>query len=461
MKSDENRYTRAMAGFIAGLRFADIPQEVLDRIKLLILDALGCAIFGAHLEWSRILRETLIAVDATPACTVWGTSARLSAPHAALANGTFVQSFELDDVHREGVLHVGAVALPPLLAIAEMRRPMTGREFLRAAVAGYEIGPRVGMCMGPQHLVQGWHSGATVGVFSAAASAAAALCLDSGKTVHALGIAGTQASGLMAAQFGSMVKRMHAGRAAQSGLYAGLLAERGFTGITDVFENRYGGFCTTFSASEDHFNRDALISGLAERYETLRISLKLYSCVSTNHTSLDALRMIGERRRLNVKEIENITVRCSRATLEHAGWNYRPDGITAAQLNLSFCIATLLLEGDVFVDQFSEQSIRDPARIALAGKVRVQEDTEITVRGAKFRHMVNVTVQFTDGMIVSETVTAPRGSEENFPAADMIIDKFRKLTARLPRERAERLEHLVLDLENLGDCSELAQALAF
>jgi aconitate decarboxylase len=459
MESEDNRYTRAMAGFIAGLRFEDIPEEVVDRIKLLILDAFGCAIFGARLQWSRILRETLTAVDATPECAVWGTGARLSAPHAALANGTFVQSFELDDVHREGVLHVGAVALPPLLAIAELRA-MTGREFLRAAVAGYEIGPRVGMCMGPQHLVQGWHSGATVGVFSAAASAAAALNLDSGKTVHALGIAGTQASGLMAAQFGSMVKRMHAGRAAQSGLYAGLLAERGFTGITDVFENRYGGFCTTFSASEDRFNREALVSDLASRFETMRISLKLYSCVSTNHTSLDALRNIGERRRLDIGDIETITVRCSRATLEHAGWSYRPEGITAAQLNLPFCIATLLLEGDVFVDQFSEQAIRDPARIALAGKVDVQEDPEITARGAKFRHMVQVTVQFTDGTALSETVAAPRGSEQDFPATDAVIDKFRKLTAHIPRQQAARIGQLVLNLEELADASELAQALA-
>jgi 2-methylcitrate dehydratase PrpD len=297
-------------------------------------------------------------------------------------------------------------------------------------------------------------------VFSAAASAAAALHLDSGRTVHAQGIAGTQASGLMAAQFGSMVKRMHAGRAAQSGLYAALLAERGFTGITDVFENRYGGFCTTFSASEDRFNRDALISGLGERYETMRISLKLYSCVSTNHTTLDALRNIGERRRLDTARIEKITVHCSRATLEHAGWKYRPEGITAAQLNLPFCVATLLLQGDVFVEQFSDEAIRDPARIAVAGKVDVIEDPEITSLGAKFRHMVKVTVLFSDGAELSETVSAPRGAEQDFPAANIVIDKFQKLTAQIPREQATRITDLVMNLEQVADASELAQALA-
>jgi 2-methylcitrate dehydratase PrpD len=432
---------------------------VIERIKLLMLDAFGCAIFGAELPWSRILIGTLAGLDSTASCAVWGTGQRLSAPHAALANGALVQSFELDDVHRQGVLHVGAVTLPPLMAVAEMGRGITGPEFLAAAVAGYEIGPRVGQCMGPEHLVQGWHSGATVGVFAAAAAAASALHLSHGQVIHALGIAGTQSSGLMAAQFGSMVKRMHAGRAAQSGLYGALLAEQGFTGITDIFENPYGGFCTTFSRSTDRFDQTQLTADLGARYETTRISVKLYACVSTNHTSLDALRKIRERRPFGPEEVASITVHCSRATLEHAGWPYRPEGITAAQLNLSFCVATLLIEGDVFVQQFSEEAIRDPIRISLARKVQVIEDPEITRRGAKFRHMVRLTVRLKDGSEYSETMEAPRGSETQFPEQDIVIGKFEKLTRRSP-DRARRIRELVLNLEQCGDATELARALS-
>src|SRR5256886_15009873 len=158
-----------MAEFVAGLQYERIPADVRERLKLLILDALGCALYGAELEWCRILRRTLQAVDKAGECRVWGTNERLSAPHAALANGTQVQSFELDDVHRAGVLHVAAVVLTPLLAVAELKRGLTGKEFLAAAAAGYETGPRVGLCMGPEHIGQGWHSGATVGVFAAAA----------------------------------------------------------------------------------------------------------------------------------------------------------------------------------------------------------------------------------------------------------------------------------------------------
>ena len=216
----DNVHTRKIAEFVSRLTYEQIPAAVRERIKLLILDSLGCAIYGADLEWCRILRDTLEAIDATRTTSIWGTDRKLSSVHAALVNGTQVQGFELDDVHRTAVLHVGAVTLPALIAVAESHAQLSGRDFLTAAVAGYEIGPRVGLCMGQEHIGQGWHSGATVGVFSAAAGAARALSLDADATVHALGIAGTQSSGLMAAQYGAMVKRMHAGRAAQSGLYA-------------------------------------------------------------------------------------------------------------------------------------------------------------------------------------------------------------------------------------------------
>jgi aconitate decarboxylase len=456
-----NDYTRGIADFVAGLGYDDIPREVIERMKLLILDSLGCAVFGAELPWSRILIETLSAVDSTPGCTIWGTGRKLSAPHAALVNGTLVQGFELDDVHRVGVLHVGAVTLPAVLAAAELRPGMTGRDFLTAAVAGYEIGPRVGMCMGPEHIGQGWHSGATVGVFSACAGAAAALRLTPDQTVHALGIAGTQSAGLMAAQFGAMVKRMHAGRSSQSGLYGALLAERGFTGIVDVFENEYGGFCTTFSRSLDRFDRAELTSELGERWETMRIALKFYACVGSNHTTLDALRKMRARHPFGPNDIERIVVHGSRVTVDHVGWPYEPQGLTSAQLNLPYCVAILLLDGDVFVDQFTEAMVADPERIAVSRLVEVREDPTITARGKAFRHMVRVEVALRNGMRLEETVEAPRGSEHSFASADEVIGKFRKLASRrIPDSQVERIVDAVIGAERLADSGQLARLLA-
>ena len=456
----QNPHTRRIAEFVSQLRYEQIPAAVRERLKLLILDSLGCAIFGAELQWCRILRETLEKSDKTRDASIWGTDRNLSSLHAALVNGTQLQGFELDDVHREGILHVGAVTLPPLIALAETQAQLSGQDFLAAALAGYEIGPRVGLCMGPQHIGQGWHSGATVGVFAAAAAAARALALDAEKTVHALGIAGTQSSGLMAAQYGAMVKRMHAGRAAQSGLYAALLASEGFTGIPDVFEAPYGGFCTTFSRSQDRFDRAALSTGLGERYETMRVSLKFYACVGSNHTTLDALTDIRKRHPFTATEIDRIVVHASQVTVDHAGWPYRPEGLTAAQLNLPFCVATLVLTGDAFVDQFTPDCINDRARIELSRRVQVVHDPAITARGAAQRHQVHVEVHFRDGSVEHETRDAPRGSEQNFASDAQIIEKFCKLThATMSGQQQNALIEAVLRLEQLPDCRAMIEQL--
>jgi 2-methylcitrate dehydratase PrpD len=455
-----NTHTRAIADFVSGLEYSAIPDEVRTRLKQLVLDSLGCALFSAHLPWSTILQDTLGALDTTRAVTVWGTDRKLSAPHAALVNGTQVQGFELDDVHRHGVLHVGAVTLPALFAVAE-KSDLTGRDLLTAAVAGYEVGPRVGMAMGQEHIGQGWHSGATVGVFSAAAGAARALNLDAEKTVHALGIAGTQAAGLMAAQYGAMVKRMHAGRASQSGLYGALLAKNGFTGIVDVFEAPYGGFCTTFSRSTDRFDMSRLSAGLGSTFETMRVSLKFYSCVGSNHTTLDAIRTIQARHPFTPEDIAKIVVHGSKATVEHVGWPYEPQGLTSAQMNLPFCVGTLLAEGDVFVDQFSDAVVTDPRRIAIANKVVVEHDPAITARGARFRHMVRVEVHFADGSREDETVEAPRGSEHKFASEADVVGKFRKLTRDVLGDvGAGRIEEMVLGCDKLADVGPLLGALS-
>ncbi len=456
----DNVHTCAIAEFASRLTYEQIPPEVRERIKLLILDSLGCAIYGANLQWCRILRGTLEKLDATRTNSIWGTDARLSSPHAALVNGTQVQGFELDDVHRKAVLHVGAVTLPALIAAAESHAELSGCDFLTAAVAGYEIGPRVGLCMGQDHIGQGWHSGATVGIFSAAAGAARALGLDTEKTVHALGIAGTQSSGLMAAQYGAMVKRMHAGRAAQSGLYAALLAGNGFTGIVDVFEAPYGGFCTTFSRSQDRFNLNELSSGLGERFETMRISLKFYSCVGSNHTTLDAIADIRKRRPFRLDEIDKITVHGSQVTVDHVGWPYRPEGLTAAQLNLPFCVATLLIEGDVSVDEFNPDCVDDAARVELSRKVKVVHDPAITALGAGTRHKVRVEIRFRDGSVERETREAPRGSEQSFASDGEIIDKFRKLTRGvMAQKQQDVLIQAITGLDELADSRMLIELL--
>jgi 2-methylcitrate dehydratase PrpD len=257
-----------------------------------------------------------------------------------------------------------------------------------------------------------------------------------------------------------MVKRMHAGRSSQSGLYGALFARDGFTGILDVLETPYGGFCTTFSRSTDRFDLAALSAGLGEHFETMRIALKFYSCVASNHTSLDAIRAIQARRPFGPDDIDEIVIYGSQVTVDHVGWPYRPEGLTAAQLNLPFCVATLLIEGDVFVDQFKPEAVADRARIELSRKVRVVHDPAITALGARFRHKVKVEVRLKDGSLHAEIREAARGGEDAFaPAAD-IVEKFRKLAREtLPPGRQDELVELILKMESAPDLRRLPELL--
>jgi 2-methylcitrate dehydratase PrpD len=257
-----------------------------------------------------------------------------------------------------------------------------------------------------------------------------------------------------------MVKRMHAGRSSQSGLYGALLAKDGFTGIVDVFEAPYGGFCTTFSRSNDRFKIEELSKGLGETFETMGIALKFYSCVGSNHTTLDSIRDIQKRRPFTLDELSKVVVHGSRVTVDHVGWPYKPEGLTSAQLNLPYCVATFLREGDCFVDQFTEAAVDDPKRMALSKKVEVVEDPAITARGAKYRHMVRVDVHLRDGSVHSETREAPRGSEHSFASRDEIVEKFCKLTREaMPQTQQEALIQAVLGMEDVKDAKALVRLL--
>lgn len=454
-----NPYTRGLARFISGLQYDAIPSEVVARAKLLMLDGLGCGVFGSQPRHSRILIDTVSRLDSSRDCGVWGTVQRLSAPHAALVNGSLIQAFELDDGHSLGSVHIGSGALPALMAVAESRPPLSGKAFITGWVAACEAAPRVGMCMGEQFANQGWHSGA-LSVFSAGAAAASALRLTEAQSVHALGIAGTQAAGLMAAQYGAMVKRMHAGRGAQSGLYAAFLADAGYTGIENLFESEYGGFCSTYSGSKNSFNFQELTKNLGREFETLRTSLKFYSSAASTHTALDAINELRARRVFTADDVDKIVIEAAQRVVSHVGWKYEPRGLTAAQMNLPFCVATLLLEGDVFIEQFSEQSVNDPSRMALASRVEVLENPVITAKGRAARYEVTVHVMLRDGTHLQHTVHAARGSARQFAMESDVVAKFEKLASRvLPANQVAGIRDFVLHVEQHPDASALARLL--
>ncbi len=454
----ENSPTRALADYIAGLTYKDIPEEVVRHIKYCLIDSFGCALFGSTLPWGKIIRSFTKELGKGKGALLWGDGAEVPSTSAPLANGTLIHSFEMDDLHRVGVIHPGSEAIPAADALVRYHGHVDGKRFLTAVVAGYEVGCRVGMTGGASQLRRGFHPSATSGTFAAGAAAAKMLRLNPDKTVHALGIAGTQAAGLMAAQHSSMVKRMHPGRSAQAGVYGALLAAKGFTGIEDILEAPYGGFCSTFI---DKPNLSYLTQDLGEHFETLNVGFKPYPCCGSNHTSIDALKKIlREHSEVSAENVEKIRIRTTRATKLHVGWPYEPKSMTTAQMNLLFCVAILLHDREFFVDQVTQKSIRRADILATTRKIEVVEDAELEALGDEGRHGVIVEVQLRGGKIYGERVLHAKGSDKHPMTQDEVLQKFRLLASRvLSPSRVEKLENTLLDLEKLDDARKMAKLL--
>jgi aconitate decarboxylase len=448
--------TRDLARFAAGLRFDDIPEDVIGHAKLCLLDGLGVALFGAGLPWTSHVRELARAEGANPVAAFFGTPHRGSIAQAALVNGTAGHAFEMDDIHKESIIHPNSLACPVALAFAEAAGGMSGRDVLTAIVAGYEVGTRVGNAATMALFLRGFHPQGTSGVFVAAATAGRILNLSAEQMQQALGIAGSCGAGLMAAQEGAMVKRLHAGRAAQAGVQAALLAQRGFTGISDVLEAGYGGFLSAFSGRPDPAR---LTAGLGMTWETAQVGFKLYPSVTSIHTALDALDTVMTEQRLSAGDIEHISVGCSHMTFVHTAWPYKPAGVTAAQMNLFYGLAVIALHRDASVVQYDEQRLADPAVLGLIERISAYEDAGLEAMGAAFRHACRLEVTTGTGRTIRHERWARRGSPEYAVGEAEIVRKFMaNVDTILSAEAATNLRGLVMGLDRLdhtGDLTEL------
>jgi 2-methylcitrate dehydratase PrpD len=312
--------------------------------------------------------------------------------------------------------------------------------------------------VGTAHLLQGWHPTGTHGALAAAAAAAVVLGLDAGQVQHALGIAGSQSSGLMAAQYSAMVKRFHAGRAAQSGLYAALLAREGYTGITNLFESGYGGYCTTFSPSHD---LAPLTEGLGSRWEAGRVGYKPYAANGSCHPAIEIIQELAAAEGITARDVERVDVRASSATVAHVGWAYKPGSVTTAQMNLAYIVAVALTDGEVFTEQFQPDRIRDPDLVELSSRVSVQADPGIDAQGPSHRHATRIAVHLTDGRLLEREKLYARGSTRAPLTDDEVRAKYRRLAgAALSDSQVGLIERLTDDIAGLDSSEPLAAALS-
>jgi aconitate decarboxylase len=449
----EPAFTRPLAEFVSRLDISDIPVDVQAHAQLDILDSLGCALFGGTLPIARTLQAAFGPSDSAGSASVWGTSWKTSPATAAFVNGTLTHSFELDDLHHVAILHPGGTTLPATAAVAEVNGGASGADLITAHVAGLEASSRIGLAVGVPLLLRGWHNNGVLGVFGAASGAARILRLTPGQTQNAIGIAGSLACGLMAAQYGAMIKRGHAGNAAQVGVRAGLLAAQDFTGIEAIFEEPYGGFLSTFA---DEWNIEEVSAELGSRWETVNVGFKPYSSCGSTHSTVGLVLDLQRQHGFTADEVTHVHVDASTATRDHVGWQYEPDETITAQMNLSFASSVALIDGECFVDQFADDRLRDPRIIELARKFEVQTDPAVDAKGRIARHEVTITIDLADGRRISGHAEAAPGSARFPLAAEQVRAKFMNLASRrVGAEVAEELMGLVDGLPELPDLSPL------
>ena len=438
--------------FVHDMRFTDLPADVVAKTKRHILDTFGATLAGALAFEARQTRALLDSAGGAP---VWGTGLRLGPRDAALANGVADHALELDDTG--GCDHSGAVVLPAALAALSVTdRAVSGREFVTAIALGYDVARRVLEACGgyAAHNGAGWHSTATCGVFGAAATAARLMGLDATATTAALGHAASFSGGLWGfIHDAAQTKRLHAGRAAEGGLLAALLAGRGVTGPGQVFGDVWGGFLKTFAPATAE--PEALTAGLGSPWKIMRCSIKPYASCRGTHSSVDAVSALIRDRAAGAPDVVAVRVRLSAFLMNMCGGRDL-DSLASAQMSLPYAITARLVHGGAGIDAYRADRRQDPRVDPMMAGVTL----EVDVAQADLDEPA-VTLRFADGASATLRVPVVLGAPAN-PISDADLHgKYLALASlAMPVQRAQMLADAVLALDDLADARTLLPHLA-
>jgi 2-methylcitrate dehydratase PrpD len=449
--------TRQLADLLASTSYVDLPKTTIEATRRAILDWLGSVLAGSMEHPARIAQKIAAQFGTSDEATVFGAD-RASAAAAALANGVASHILELDDVHKGSTLHAAAPIIPAALAIAEREHP-PGRSFIAAVALGYEAAFRIGEAVNPSHY-RFWHPTGTAATFGAAAAAGSLLRLTTDQMVHALGTAGTQASGLWEFNAdGAMSKHLHPGKAAFNGVLSADLARAGFTGASRILEGERGFFRAT-SATHD---ASRITDGLGERWKIEENCYKLHSCCGHTHTAIDvALQLRAQQKWQRQDALENI----AEVHIETYGPGYEivkepsPRSSYQAKFSIAYCVAAALLEGRVGLEQFSENRFqggetKQNSVSALLRRVRVSVDQDLTQKYPA-AWPARVTITLPDGRKVTGASDFPRGNPENPVSTLELEEKFRSLIE--PRFGSGTVIAALRALDHLEACEDMAAA---
>ncbi|QIM73621.1 MmgE/PrpD family protein [Bordetella trematum] len=397
----------ALATFASELRYDDIPPAVLRRAEDLLLDTLGSILAGAQAPAVRHIAAYARAMGpADGPCEILIERRGSSPLFAAMVNAAAAHVVEQDDVHNGSVFHPAAVVFPPALAVAQALGA-SGQALLTAAVAGYEVGIRIGEFLGRSHY-KIFHTTGTVGTLAAAVAVGRLLELNPEQMLHALGSAGTQAAGLWEfLRDAADSKQLHTAHAAAAGLTAAYLARDGFTGARDILQGAQG-----MAAG---MSRDAspacLTDGLGRRWALAETSFKYHASCRHTHPAADALAALMQEHGLQAADIAAVQAQVHQAALDVLGPVRNPSTVHQSKFSMGTVLALIALKGRAGLAQF-DAALHDPEVAAWRERVTMILDEEVEAAYPQ-RWIGKVSVTTTDGRALSARVDEPKGDPGN------------------------------------------------
>ena len=448
---------RELIEFVHALSLDSVPAKTVQHAKWALLDSLGCALFGSRQPWARIMAEEMLAEGSRGHSTIIGQRQAVPAPAAALCNGTAAHGFELDDHLDAAIVHPGAIIVSAALATAESV-DAPGARLLAGIVAGYETLNRVGLAMGLEASHRGYHKTAVVGPLGAAVAAGVLMRLTPAQLTVAVGLACSAASGIKsfaAGTGGGMMKRMHCGRAAESGVRMAQLAARDFTAPPTALDGRFG-LLEVFGGAGAQPER--LTAGLGTDWAMDSVYVKMYPCCAWIQAAVQQIVALRGPRPLAPGDIKRVRIGACSYAVKHNGAVTPPDTM-GAQYSIPYCVAAALTADPADPAIYQEAALDDPARRELARRVELHVDPELEA-AFPAHYASRVELELAGGVRRQSVVMDPHG----MPADPCTDDERRQKFARLAGSvispaSVEKVQRSILECERLGSARELLRPL--
>ncbi len=423
-------------------------EKDIRMAKLSYLDWIGAANTGAHEDCVRKLISLSEEEQVSGPCRMVGQGKNTSAVNAALINGTASHAIDFDDIHDFLSLHLCSPVLPAALAAAEYRQ-RDGRSLINGTVNGMQIMVALSAGLMPEHYNTGrWHATGTIGIFGAAAAAGAILKLTPEQMANAFGICAGLCSGIQL-NFGTMAKPMAAGMAAKNGLMAAILAEKGFTGRSDIFDTDF-----LDNVGTKTVEKETIIGRLYGPLGIHELRFKRYPCGAPTHSGIINCKKILEEHPHRVEEIERIVFEPYPRAIRLVG-NRNPKTGLEGKFSISYTAAAQIVFGQVTIETFTDEKVNHPQIQYLLPRMELVPCEEFTPsRGGR------TTMYFTDGTSHTHTTYLLGHELDLDEAEEEVRGKYEEImNPRAGRERAEEIRRMLGHLERLERVSDLSELL--